>query len=259
MSEEAARAEAVARGDVPDHPRAADHREGDHAVRAGPGRVPRRASTPPSRRSRRRSRVCSASRSLAVNTLVQKGKTKRFKGRPGRRSDVKKAFVRLAAGPVDRFHHRPRIRRARDGTQAIQSGHGEPARHGADRPLRAVEGQAGQGADRGQAQHRRAQQPRPHHQPVPRRRAQAVLSRSSISSAASSTCRRRWSGWNTIRTAPRSSRWSSTRTASWPTSWRRSGCGRRPGDRRRSAPTSSRATRCRWRRSRSARSSTTSR
>ena len=35
---------------------------------------------------------------LAVNTLVQKGKTKRFSGRPGRRSDVKKAFVKLAAG-----------------------------------------------------------------------------------------------------------------------------------------------------------------
>ena len=35
---------------------------------------------------------------LGVNTLVQKGKTKRFKGRPGSRSDVKKAFVRLAAG-----------------------------------------------------------------------------------------------------------------------------------------------------------------
>ncbi|MGH7043629.1 MAG: 50S ribosomal protein L23 [Acetobacteraceae bacterium] len=34
----------------------------------------------------------------AVNTLVQKGKTKRFRGRPGRRSDVKKAFVTLAAG-----------------------------------------------------------------------------------------------------------------------------------------------------------------
>jgi large subunit ribosomal protein L23 len=33
-----------------------------------------------------------------VNTLVQKGKTKRFKGRPGRRSDVKKAYVTLAAG-----------------------------------------------------------------------------------------------------------------------------------------------------------------
>ena len=34
----------------------------------------------------------------AVNTLVQKGKTKKFKGHPGRRSDVKKAFVTLAAG-----------------------------------------------------------------------------------------------------------------------------------------------------------------
>lgn len=33
-----------------------------------------------------------------VNTLVQKGKTKRFKGRPGVRSDIKKAFVSLAAG-----------------------------------------------------------------------------------------------------------------------------------------------------------------
>ena len=34
----------------------------------------------------------------AVNTLVVKGKTKRFRGRPGRRSDVKKAYVRLAQG-----------------------------------------------------------------------------------------------------------------------------------------------------------------
>jgi large subunit ribosomal protein L23 len=31
-----------------------------------------------------------------VNTLITKGKTKRFKGRPGVRSDVKKAFVTLA-------------------------------------------------------------------------------------------------------------------------------------------------------------------
>jgi large subunit ribosomal protein L23 len=35
---------------------------------------------------------------LAVNTLVQKGKTKRFRGRPGARSDVKKAYVQLAEG-----------------------------------------------------------------------------------------------------------------------------------------------------------------
>ena len=34
----------------------------------------------------------------AVNTLVLKGKTKRFKGRPGVRSDVKKAYVQRAAG-----------------------------------------------------------------------------------------------------------------------------------------------------------------
>jgi large subunit ribosomal protein L23 len=35
---------------------------------------------------------------LAVNTLVQKGKTKRFKGRPGVRSDLKKAIVTLTPG-----------------------------------------------------------------------------------------------------------------------------------------------------------------
>ena len=32
----------------------------------------------------------------SVNTLVRKGKTKRVKGRPGRRSDVKNAIIRLA-------------------------------------------------------------------------------------------------------------------------------------------------------------------
>lgn len=34
----------------------------------------------------------------AVNTLVQKGKLKRFRGRVGYRSDVKKAIVTLAEG-----------------------------------------------------------------------------------------------------------------------------------------------------------------
>lgn len=33
-----------------------------------------------------------------VNTLVSKGKTKRWKGKPYRRSDVKKAIVTLAEG-----------------------------------------------------------------------------------------------------------------------------------------------------------------
>ena len=35
---------------------------------------------------------------LTVNTIVVKGKTKRFRGRPGQRSDWKKAMVRLAEG-----------------------------------------------------------------------------------------------------------------------------------------------------------------
>ncbi len=34
----------------------------------------------------------------AVNTLIVKGKTKRFKGRIGHRSDIKKAVVTLAEG-----------------------------------------------------------------------------------------------------------------------------------------------------------------
>jgi large subunit ribosomal protein L23 len=34
----------------------------------------------------------------AVNTILQKGKTKRWRGQPGRRSDVKKAVVSLADG-----------------------------------------------------------------------------------------------------------------------------------------------------------------
>jgi large subunit ribosomal protein L23 len=35
---------------------------------------------------------------LGVNTMVTKGKTKRFRGRPGQRADVKKAIVQLAEG-----------------------------------------------------------------------------------------------------------------------------------------------------------------
>ena len=34
----------------------------------------------------------------AVNTIVQKGKSKTFRGRAGRRSDMKKAMVTLAQG-----------------------------------------------------------------------------------------------------------------------------------------------------------------
>ena len=34
----------------------------------------------------------------AVNTAVAKGKTKRFRGRPGKRADMKKAYVTLEEG-----------------------------------------------------------------------------------------------------------------------------------------------------------------
>ncbi len=34
----------------------------------------------------------------AVNTVLTKGKLKKFKGRPGRRRDVKKAYVTLVEG-----------------------------------------------------------------------------------------------------------------------------------------------------------------
>ena len=34
----------------------------------------------------------------AVNTVVTKGKVKKFRGKPGRRRDVKKAYVTLADG-----------------------------------------------------------------------------------------------------------------------------------------------------------------
>ena len=37
---------------------------------------------------------------VAVNTVVTKGKTKRWKGKPYKRSDVKKAIVRLAEGTM---------------------------------------------------------------------------------------------------------------------------------------------------------------
>jgi large subunit ribosomal protein L23 len=35
---------------------------------------------------------------LKVNTLIQKGKARGFKGRAGQRSDVKKAFIKLKDG-----------------------------------------------------------------------------------------------------------------------------------------------------------------
>ncbi len=108
------------------------------------------------------------------------------------------------------------------GTEEIQADHARPAPAGHRRPVGSLQGQAGQGAGRGQAFVRRAQQLRPGHRALARRRPQARLPAASTSSGASSTSRRRSSGWNTIPTAPPSSRSSSMPMASFPTSWRRS-------------------------------------
>ena len=46
---------------------------------------------------------------LAVNTLVQKGKTKRFQGRPGQAFGREEGVRQAGRRPVDRFHHGARI------------------------------------------------------------------------------------------------------------------------------------------------------
>ncbi|MEM1160728.1 MAG: 50S ribosomal protein L23 [Pseudomonadota bacterium] len=40
----------------------------------------------------------------AVNTVVSKGKVKRFRGRPGKRKDTKKAYVTLEEGHMIDVH-----------------------------------------------------------------------------------------------------------------------------------------------------------
>ena len=52
----------------------------------------------PSRRSRKRSRRVFGVKVKAVNTTITKGKAKKFRGRPGVRSDEKKAYVTLEEG-----------------------------------------------------------------------------------------------------------------------------------------------------------------
>ena len=71
-----------------------DHREGDPAVRAEQGRLP-------GPQDATKDEIAAAVEGLfkvkvtKVNTLNVKGKTKRFRGILGRRSDVKKAIVTL--------------------------------------------------------------------------------------------------------------------------------------------------------------------
>ena len=69
-----------------------------HGLRARRASSSRWRWTRPSRRSRRRSRALFNVKVKAVNTVVTKGKVKKFRGRPGTRRDVKKAYVTLVEG-----------------------------------------------------------------------------------------------------------------------------------------------------------------
>ncbi len=110
-----------------------------------------------------------------VNTLVAKGKTKRFKGRPGVRSDVKKAYRAACRGSVDRPDHRPGVRARAMALKQFNPV--TPSLRGTvliDRS-ELYKGKPVKGLTEGKTRTRRAQQPWPHHQPLPRRRAQAEL------------------------------------------------------------------------------------
>ena len=167
---------------------------------------------------------------------------------PAARARWKKAIVQLAPGRHGSSCSRARRRRrASDGDPQDTS---RPAPGAASRPTRLREEltatEPEKSLDRGQAQDRRPQRPRPHHRAPPRRRRQAPLPRRSTSSAARTACRPRSRRSSTTRTAPPTSRCSTTPTARSATSSRP----QRPavGDDGRSpapAPTSRPATRCR--------------
>ena len=193
-----------AAADVRHRPRSGDHREGDrpppkHSQVIFPRAAD--ATKAPGQGGRRRAvqRQCRPRSTRSAS----RARLKRFRGRPGRRSDYKKAIVTLARGQRDR-----RDRRGSEPMALKTFNPTTPSRRAARhrRPQRAVEGQAGQVPDRGPARQGRPQQHRPHHDAPARRRQQAALPRSSTSSGASSTCRPRSSGSNTTRTAPPSSR-----------------------------------------------------
>ncbi len=140
-----------------------------------------------------------------VNTLIRQGKVKMFKNRVGQQSDVKRAIVTLEEGSPHRRDHRA-VRERIDGVKDLQSDHPEPASAGEHRPFVVVQGRTGQVVDRRSAFERRAATIT-----AASRRGSAAAATSrpiaaSISAAPSSTCRRPWSGSNTIRTAPPSSR-----------------------------------------------------
>ena len=186
------------------------------------------------------------------------GQDQALQGPAGRAVGRQEGLCAAGRGSVDRSDHRSGLRRGlRDGTEEFQPGHAEPSRHGADRPQRAVEGQAGQGADRGQA----LTGGRNNHGRITSRfrggghkQAYRIIDFKRRKFDVPATVER-------LEYDPNRTAFIALikyQTASWPTSWRRSGCGSATRWSPARAWTSSRATRCRWRRSRSAPSCTMS-
>ena len=194
----------------------------------------------------------------AVNTIRVKGKTKRFRAGPGsaptsrRRSSPSPRAQKIdftTGMIVDGRWHSRTFKPITPGLRGTRP----------DRPQRALEGQAGQGADRRQAQHGGRNNHGRITAALPRRRPQAALPHRRFQAA---QVRRAGDGRAArIRSEPHRLHraGAATRTASSPTSWRRSGSRRATRWSPASASTSSRAMRCRCATSRSARSSTMSR
>jgi hypothetical protein len=185
------------------HHLARRHRKVDDGVRAQPGRVQGRRSMPPSPRSRKPSRLFGQGQ--GVNTLVRKGKDQALPRPLGYASDVKKAIVTLAEGQSIDIDVTTGLSETKKMALKTYNPDAGPRQLVTGRPFGAVEGQAGQGADRRQRQVGRSQQ---HGRITARHRGGGHKRRtaSSTSSATSWDMPARSSGWNTIRTAPPSSR-----------------------------------------------------
>ena len=99
-----------------------------------------------------------------MNTLVQKGKEKRFRGRPGRRSDVKKAYRELAEGQSIDVSDRA-LREGFDTMALKQFNPVTPSLRGTVLIDRSElwKGKPVKSLTEGKHAHRRPQQPRSHH------------------------------------------------------------------------------------------------
>ena len=207
-----------------DDPPAADHREVD----AAEGRsetvcfevAPRRRT-----RSRSRPRVETLfereGASTSASPTVQ-GKVKRMGRFAGRRTDWKKAYVRLAPDQKpssssracsERWQSRSSNRRPPAGaSRRCSTSRSSPPSAPGEEPRRCAQAQDG-----------RPQQPGPDHQPLHGRRPQAPLPHHRLPPRQARTSRPRWPRSSTTRTAPRASRCCTTPTARSATSWRPNG------------------------------------